>query len=194
MLTLSFMNNSEYFFDIFIQEKRVSNISYQIFFSPVLTPAGPTGPTGPTGATGALASAFGGYYMTDTGSLNLTATPITVPLDLQSSVSDQVAYTALHQLTIEEAGTYLVTVTMSGRSITVATSITLALSINGTAQTGVMQSQEFSVAELNTFVFSNILELNDGDELGLLISAEPDTLFSTPQLGQSAGLVVLRIA
>lgn len=134
--------------------------------------------------------------MTEIGSLNLTSTPITVPLDLQSDAFDNVNYTNPNAITIDEAGTYLIMVTMSGRSISAAPSaaISLELAVNGTAQANTMQTQEFSSAELNTFVFSNIMTLSAGDQLSLLMASDPDTLFSTPQMGQTAGIVVLRVA
>lgn len=134
--------------------------------------------------------------MTEIGSLNLTSTPITVPLDLQSDAFDNVSYTNPNAITIDEAGTYLIMVTMSGRSISAgpSTAISLELAVNGAAQANTMQTQEFSTAELNTFVFSNIMTLSAGDQLSLLMGSDPDTLFSTPQMGQTAGIVVLRVA
>jgi len=133
--------------------------------------------------------------MTDTGSLNLTSTPITVPLDLPSSAFDNVDFSNPNAITIDEAGTYLILITMSGRSISASstTSVSLGLAINGTAQVDTMQAQEFSSAELNTFMVSNIISLAAGAQLSLLISSDPETLFSTPQLGQSGSIVVLRI-
>ncbi|MCG7409197.1 hypothetical protein MH117_17405 [Paenibacillus sp. ACRRX] len=130
--------------------------------------------------------------MTETGSLNLTSTPIVVPLDLPSAVSDNISYANANAITILESGTYRVDITMSGRSLN-TTTITLVLAINNVPQGNTIQSLEFSTFELNTFVFSNFLSLTSGDQLSLLISSEPDTLFSTPQLGQTGGLVVQRV-
>lgn len=134
--------------------------------------------------------------MTEIGSLNLTATPITVPLDLQSDAFDDVGYANPNAITVNEAGTYLILITMSGRSIsgTPTTAISLELAVNNVAQDNTMQTQEFSSAELNTFVFSNIMTLSAGDQLSLLIASDPDTLFSTPQIGQAAGMVVVRLS
>lgn len=155
---------------------------------------GPTGATGDTGPTGSLASAYGGYYMTDTGSLNLTTTPITVPLDLQSDAFDNVSYANPNAITINETGTYLIIITLSGRAISATpTAIALELAVNNVAQANTTQIQEFASGELNTFVFSNIIALSATDQLSLLISSDPDTLLSTPQLGQAAGIIVLRV-
>ncbi|WRS29018.1 hypothetical protein U6B65_14765 (plasmid) [Oscillospiraceae bacterium MB08-C2-2] len=131
--------------------------------------------------------------MTEIGTLNLTSTPIIVPLDLQSDSFNNVSYANPNAITIDEAGTYLIMVTMSGRSVSTTTAISLELAVNGVAQGNTMQALEFDTFELNTFVFSNIMTLSAGDQLSLLISADPDTLFSTPQLGQAAGIVVLRV-
>lgn len=153
------------------------------------------GPTGATGATGILASAYGGYYMTETGTLDLTPTPITVPLDLQSDAFNDVSYAIPDTITIVEAGTYLIMVNMSGKSISSEPTavISLKLAVNGIAQTNTMQSLEFSTPEHNTFVFSNILTLSAGARLSLLISSDPATLFSAPPIGQAAGIVVTRL-
>lgn len=134
--------------------------------------------------------------MTETGSLNLTTTPIVVPLDQQSDASENVSYVNPNAITIVKAGTYLINVTLSGRAIPsgTAAAITLALAVNNVAQANTMQTQEFAAAELNSFVFSNYLTLAAGDRVSLLISADPNTLLSTPQTGQAAGLTVLRVS
>ncbi|MGI6168915.1 MAG: hypothetical protein ACOYI4_04240 [Christensenellales bacterium] len=133
--------------------------------------------------------------MTELGSLNLTSTPIAVPFDLQSDAFDHVSYTNPNAITVDEAGIYLILVTMSGRSISGASSVSivLRLAVNNVAQANTMQTQEFSSAELNTFVFSNIMTLSAGDQLSLLTASDPDTLFSAPQIGQTAGLGVVRL-
>lgn len=160
-------------------------------------PTGATGPTGSIGPTGSLASAFGSYYMTETGTLDLTGVPIVLPLDMQSDSSANISYSNPNAITILEPGIYLVSAILSGRALPPAgtATVSLELAINNVAQANTMQTQEFDSAELNTIAFSNFIALTTGDQLSLLISAEPDnTLFSTPQLGQSAGLTVLRVA
>lgn len=141
-------------------------------------------------------SAFGGYYITDFGGLDLTETPTIVPLSLQSYAFDNISYITPNTITIDETGIYFVMVTLCGRAVSSAptTSIALELVINNIVQTNLFQWLEFNQLELHTFTFSNIIELFAGDNLHLQMSATSDTVFSAPLPGQTAALVVLRVA
>ena len=163
------------------------------YYCCITGPAGPQGETGPIGPAGRVASAFGGYYMTDTGSLDLSSTPITVPLDLPSSSYNGVSFANPNAITVKKAGIYRIDVALYGRSLSSST-IGVQLAINNVAQTNTSQAQEFTTFELNSFVFSNFLPLAAGDQLSLLISSTSDTLFSMPQTGQTAGLIVQRVS
>ncbi len=67
---------------------------------------GAIGSIGATGLTGGIVSAFGAL-MLDIGFIALTDTPVTLPLSVQSSTSNNIDYTTANTITIIEDGIYL---------------------------------------------------------------------------------------
>ena len=153
---------------------------------------GPQGEQGPTGPEGSLASAFGAYYMTNVGVLNLTDVSIALPLDTQSNIFENISYSSPDVLTVSQSGNYLVEFILTGRALT-ASVVTIVLTLNNVEQTTMMKSLDFNTIDLCTFVMSNFMTLTAGDQLGINISGEPNVIFSFAPFGQSAGLTVLRV-
>ncbi|MFC3790112.1 collagen-like protein [Paenibacillus sp. GCM10012307] len=153
---------------------------------------GATGATGVTGATGGIVSVFGSYLQTNTGSIALTATPLQVPLDQPSNVSANVTFTAPGTITVNESGTYFISILVLGNTLQ-GTTVTVNLAINGTGQTSMAQTLQFLPDTSTTFAINNYFTLIAGDDLSIQISATDDLDFFFAIFGTGAVINVQRV-
>ena len=131
--------------------------------------AGATGPTGPTGPSSAIA-AYGGRYSNTTQTVTLeigTQTPISLP---SSMPSRNVTYTSTNGITMMQVGTYEINY-YSNISATVATTLTLAVRVNGTNIPSTVISRTLSVGIGSIYSGSVIVTLSPGDVIDMASSA-----------------------
>lgn len=134
--------------------------SYQLNF---VIPQGPTGP-----ANGL--NAYGGKYSNTTQTINLgigTQSQIALPNTLPSK---DVTYTPTNSITVAQAGTYEINY-YSNVSAAVATTLTMAIRVNGTNIPSTVISRALSVGVGSVYSGSTIVTLAAGDVLDMALSA-----------------------
>ncbi len=134
-----------------------------IRFCPVLGPTGPTGPTGPE-----LASAFATIY-------NVAGGPFEIPPNTQTVVPLPVTgltrniTVGTNDLTVNESGIYLVYAMLYGQNITEDAALQLYVTINGVQRPETERSITAINEEFVTPEIMALIELNEGDEVGLSV-------------------------
>ena len=136
--------------------------------------------------------AFGAYMVTDTGTIELTSTPVNLTFDLPSSTSKNINFDQKDAITIIKSGAYRVDIFLSGVTLN-TTNVNVNLAINNVANNDVQQVLEFTAVNTGTFALVNYLTLTSGDELSIQMSSIPNTTFSFPPTGVAATLSVMRI-
>lgn len=134
-----------------------------------------------------------GALLTDEGQISLTSSPVEIPLTLQSGAFLNIDFSVPNAITITEAGVYRIDIFLSGLTVGTA-SITLALNINGSSSSIMIQSLEFTAINTTTFTLLNYLTLAAGDVLTLELSATPDTTFQFPPFGPGGGLSIQKVS
>jgi len=147
-------------------------------------PAGPTGPTGITGATGptgvigptgptgptAGLNAYGGKYSNTTQTINLgigTQTQVPLPTAMPNL---NVTYTPTNSITVAQAGTYEINY-FSNLSAALATTLTMAIRVNGTNIPSTVISRTLSVGTSSIYNGSVIVTLTAGSVIDMALSA-----------------------
>ena len=139
-------------------------------------PQGEVGPTGPQGevgpATNGLA-AYGGLYSTSTDTVSLTEN-VPVTLTLGSQMPDLNVTYGANSITVTQDGDYEINYGLLG-SVNPASTITIAVNVNGAPETSGTISQDFIVGTARSMNGSTILSLNAGDEVTLTVEGSATT-------------------
>ncbi|WP_024344932.1 hypothetical protein [Lacrimispora indolis] len=132
--------------------------------------------------------------MSELGTLALTTTPVTVPMTIQTTASDNVDYTTANTITIVESGVYRIDVLIAGASSS-DEDVLASFVINGTPQTTMQQSLQATSDTTTTFAMADYYTLTAGDLLTLQMQSlvAPITFFF-PATGLGARILVERIA
>ncbi len=153
-------------------------------------PAGPIGPTGPAGPAGGV-SAFGGRSLGSTITLNTTANvPAQVTLDA-TGASSGVTYTPANSITLTNAGTYLLSFSLT----TTPTQPNIAevrVRANGATIAQLNQVQGMQANLVYTFQMQMPITVAAGTVIDLAIVSNLTMAFT---IGQGAAyLTAMRIA
>ncbi len=144
----------------------MNNSSYLLNFT---IPQGPTGPIGPTGPANGL-SAYGGRYNNTGGNISLgLATPTQIPLT-NNMPSLNASYNVDNSITIRETGVYEITY-FSNLSVTLGTTVTIAVRANGTNIPQTVISRVLTVGTSSTYSGSALVSLSAGTVIDMAISA-----------------------
>lgn len=181
---------------------KLYNHNYNCYIKGPTGPTGPTGsqgiqgiegPTGPTGPSGAISSAFGSLMTDLTFPIEIdSTTPVTIPLSIQSSVSNNVDYTTENSIRIIEPGIYRVDFVAAGTADP-GQAVTTSLVINGVEKEESKQTL-ISTETTITFVMVNYYSLAAGDVLELqMIGYAPGSFFFSP-VESGAILSVMRVS
>ncbi len=153
-------------------------------------PAGPTGPTGPqglqgatgptglqglqgaTGPTGPAAglNVYGGKYNNTSQTINLgigTQTQVPLPTAMPNL---NTTYTPTNSITVAQAGTYEINY-FSNLSAAIATTLTMAIRVNGTNIPSTVISRALSVGTSSIYSGSIIVTLTADSVIDMAISA-----------------------
>ena len=153
----------------------------------VAGPAGATGPTGAAGATGATGTAgatgatgptgpanglnaYASLYSTTPQTLNLTLGGTTqIPLDSTGPVQGA-TYVPANSITVATPGTYEINYSTT-LTAALATTVTLAVRINGTNIPSATISRALAVGTSSVFNGSTIVTLTAGNFIDMALSA-----------------------
>lgn len=146
--------------------------------------AGATGPTGAAGATGAAGltgatgatgpanglNAYGGLYSTAPQTLNLTVGGATqIPLSTAGPVKEA-TYVPANSIVVANPGTYEINYSTT-LTAAVATTITLAVRVNGVNVPSATISRVLAVGTSSLFSGSTIITLTAGSAVDMALSA-----------------------
>ena len=146
--------------------------------------AGATGPTGAAGATGAAGltgatgatgpanglNAYGGLYSTAPQTLNLTVGGTTqIPLSTAGPVKEA-TYVPANSIVVANPGTYEINYS-TALTAAVATTITLAVRVNGVNVPSATISRVLAVGTSSLFSGSTIITLTAGSAVDMALSA-----------------------
>lgn len=165
-------------------------------YSEKINTFGPTGPQGLTGATGPTGpsiglTAYGGRYSNTTQNLTLgigTQTQIGLPTTMPNQ---NVTYTNANAITISQAGNYEINY-FSNVSAAVATTLILAVRVNGTNIPSTILSRALSVGVGSIYSGNTIVSLLPGDIIDIAVSSAL-SLGVTLGTGVNATLSVKRL-
>lgn len=130
----------------------------------------PQGPTGPTGPAGSGLSAYGGRYSNTASTLNLgIGTQTQVPL-ATTMPNLNTSYTTANSITVAQAGTYEINYFIN-LSVTVGTTLTLAVRNNGTNIPSTAISRILSVGTNSLYSGSVIVTLAANSVIDMAVSA-----------------------
>ncbi len=154
-------------------------------------PTGATGPTGPTGATGATGpeaiTAYGGIYSTDPVAVTITTPNTYEEVALDETLPNQnVTYEPANNITINEAGTYLINYDALLSSTSSLTGYAAVRRNEGNLAPTVT-SGELSTTATVPFNGVIIQELNEGDVLDIAVTGS-----TTDSITVNNGTLVVR--
>lgn len=125
--------------------------------------------------------------LSELGFIDLDVTPVSLPLNVQSSVSENISF-AGNEISIIEAGIYRVQVSVIGDTI-VGNMVSTNLTINSLPQLLVSQSLDSNYS----FSFTDYYTLSAGDLLGIEMSSSSPVTFMLAPFGITASLLVERV-
>lgn len=129
----------------------------------------PQGPTGPTGPSEGL-SAYGGKFSNTTQTINLgIGTQSQIAL-ASAMPNKNTTYTTANSINISQAGTYEINY-YSNLSAALATTITMAVRVNGTNVPSTVISRALSVGTGTIYSGSVIVTLAANDVVDMAVSA-----------------------
>lgn len=130
----------------------------------------PQGPTGPTGPAGSGLSSYGGRYSNTASTINLgIGTQTQVPLAV-TMPNLNTSYATANSITVAEAGTYEINYFIN-LSVTVGTTLTLAVRNNGTNIPSTAISRVLSVGTNSLYNGSVIVTLAANSVIDMAVSA-----------------------